>query len=70
MSDSKQYSCVVTPTDKIEAYATLDGEPPGAEVFAIVATNAQGHKVSVLLNAADAEDLYAQLNEFCFGVAE
>lgn len=64
------YSCAITPTDKVRAYVTYMEQPDHAELFALVATNAQGHKVSVLLTTADAEALHAQLNDWCFGVTE
>ena len=68
MSDFKEYHCAITPTDKVRAYVTDMEQPDHAELFALVATNAQGHKVSVLLTTADAEGLHAQLNDWCFGV--
>lgn len=69
--EAKEYHCAVTPSDKVTAYVTLDGQPnANQELFALVATNAQGHKVSVLLTTADAEALHAQLNDWCFGVTE
>lgn len=65
----KRYPCAVTSTDVLTAYVTEDevfkGRP--RTFFALVAVNAQGQKVSVLLTAGAAEDLHAQLDDFCFG---
>lgn len=67
---SNTYSCAVTPTDKVLAYVTDVEQHGGSELFALVATNAQGQKISVLLTTKQAEDLHAQLNDWCFGVTE
>lgn len=72
MSNSKDYVCAVTPTDKMRAYVTegevFYGMP--REFFAIVLHNDKGQKISVLLTTKQAEDLHAQLNDWCFGVTE
>lgn len=72
MSNTKDYTCAITPTDHMRAYVTENEIFNGKarEFFAVVLHNDQGHKVSVLLTAADAEALHAQLNDWCFGVTE
>lgn len=70
MSNDKTYTCAVTPTDKLRAYETEDevfkGQP--RRLFAIVAYDDKGAKVSVLLDVMESEDLHAQLETYCYGV--
>jgi len=70
MSNTKDYTCAITPTDHMRAYVTEDEVFNGVprEFFAIVVHNEQGQKLSVLLTAAEAEALHAQLDDWCFGV--
>lgn len=57
------YKCLVTPTDKIGCYVTTS-ERQGQPLFAVVATNEQEDKVSVLLDYEQAQDLIDQLTDF------
>lgn len=68
MTEFNEYHCAITPTDKVRAYVTDMEQPNHAELFALVATNAQGQKVSVLLKVEDAEALHAQLGDWCYGL--
>ena len=57
------YECEVTPTDEISCYVTCL-ELAGIPLFALVATNEQDDKVSVLLNYEKAQQLINQLTDF------
>lgn len=59
------YKCTVTPTDKIGCYVTVaerQGQPQ--PLFAVVATDNQNDKVSVLLDYEKAQELIEQLTDF------
>lgn len=66
MNKYSKYKCVVAPNDVVTAYVT-DAEKVNEDLFALVNTNADGGKISVLLNKADATALRNQLNEFVDG---
>lgn len=57
------YACSVSPTDQLTAYIT-DVERPAVLDFALVMTNAQGQKISVVLSKEDAMRLHAQLDTY------
>lgn len=57
------YKCAITPTDKIGCYVTTS-ERQGQPLFAVVATNNQNDKVSVLLDYEKAQELIEQLTDF------
>ena len=57
------YKCGVAPTDKIGCYVTTS-ERKGQPLFAVVATNNQSAKVSVLLDYEKAQELIDQLTDF------
>lgn len=60
---STLYKCSVTPSDHLVAYVT-DVEHPPRDEFALVMTNAQEQKISVVLTKEDALRLREQLNTF------
>jgi hypothetical protein len=60
---SEQYHCTVNPKDTLVTYVTDIERPPLLE-FALVMTNAQDQKISVMLNKEDAKRLHDQLDTF------
>lgn len=59
----EKYNCCVTKTDELTAYVT-DVEHPPLDEFALVMTNADGQKISVVLSKEDAQRLHRQLDLF------
>lgn len=57
------YNCAVVATDKIGCYVTYQ-ERAGVPLFAVVATNKQQDKVSVLLDYEQAQELIDQMTDF------
>ena len=58
-----RYLCDVTPTDELVVYST-DNERPLIQHMALVSTNGDGQKISVLLTRDAAIQLNNQLNDF------
>ena len=58
-----RYLCDITPTDELVAYTT-DAESPIIQHMALVSTNGDGQKISVLLTREAAILLQNQLNDF------
>ena len=58
-----RYLCDITPTDALVAYTT-DIERPLIQHMALVSTNGDGQKISVLLTRDAAIQLNNQLNDF------
>lgn len=58
-----KYKCCVAPADELVAYVT-DMEPYHGDLFALVTTNADKGKISVLLDIGQALDLRAQLTQY------
>lgn len=59
-----KYKCCVTPTDELVAYVTDMERPDHEELFALVMTNTNQDKISVLLDHEKATALRFQLNQF------
>lgn len=59
----EKYTCSVNPNDQLVAYIT-DVEHPPLDEFALVLTNAQQQKISVVLTKDDAYRLHRQLDLF------
>lgn len=59
-----KYKCCVTPSDELVAYVTDMERPDHEELFALVMTNAQEQKISVLLDRDKATALQFQLTQF------
>jgi len=59
----EKYNCCINPTDVLSAYVT-DVEHPPLDEFALVMTNAQEQKISVILTQEDARRLHRQLDLF------
>jgi hypothetical protein len=62
--DSELFQCAVTPSDELVSYTTDMEQPQHALLFALVMTNEQKQKISVLLTKEDALRLRAQLDTF------